>query len=761
MNTKEKSGTSPKLSLPHTQWNAWLTAGSGVLFHFGAGLVLSQAEFLNGYAPFALGFLAASGPGAEGFAALCGSVLGYLLGMGFSSALRYTAAAILIFSVSFAFFDLPVYQKSWFMAVSGAAVGAVTGFTYLSGTGWQKPAAIGFFSEVVLIGFSCLLFQGLDEERPNPGGLLLLAAGSGAALARFGPTPGGAAAALVTALAARGGAGTGAVTGGTMGLAVGLTAGGSPLLGGVLAFAGALTGGPTARQGRLMTGGLFCLSGLLAVVWVQGGAAMGVQVAVGTLLCLCLPEGMLRRLDGLLLPARTAPPMRYISAPDSLRRVRSRLESQAAAFRNLNDRIKVGVEKHTRPEQATAVFTETARRVCTGCTMYPVCWQREYASTRDALTAALAAMTDRGRAEQGDFQGKFRSRCLKLEEFVRVSNEELYSFWNRRQYQMRIRTSRLAVCRQYLQLSHLLETAAAGVGEDGQQDPARAAAVERGLERLGFSVQATVQLDHRQHRSLELRGKNLEGLNSEEGSAAVSRILGAKMEPSEVTRVRQGQRLVFRESPPLLATVAAIGLQKEGQSTSGDTGTWFRDENGLLWVVLCDGMGSGEGAASDSRLLMNLLEEFLHAGVEAMAALTTLTGALALRGEVNGGFTTVDLLSVDLFTGAAELFKLGGAPTYLRRSGAVTRVTGSALPAGLELDRETVPDESRFRLSAGDFVVLVSDGVTDGEGDSELRQAFLHFHGESPRELAHTILAQGGDGADDRTVIVVRISQRG
>ena len=64
---------------------------------------------------------------------------------------------------------------------------------------------------------------------------------------------------------------------------------------------------------------------------------------------------------------------------------------------------------------------------------------------------------------------------------------------------------------------------------------------------------------------------------------------------------------------------------------------------------------------------MRLLEQFLRAGVPPEEALRTLSGALALQGEETGGFTTIDLMRVDLFTGATAVYKYGAAPTYVKR----------------------------------------------------------------------------------------------
>ena len=122
----------------------------------------------------------------------------------------------------------------------------------------------------------------------------------------------------------------------------------------------------------------------------------------------------------------------------------------------------------------------------------------------------------------------------------------------------------------------------------------------------------------------------------------------------------------------------------------------------------------------------------------------------------------MDLLEVDLFTGEAALYKLGAAPTYIRRGNSVSRITGSALPAGLADGDRVTPDVSRLRLEAGDLVVLVSDGVTTGREDRWLRSALAAFGSGSPKDLARTLVTpeEGEKAADDRTALVVRIDAR-
>ena len=65
-----------------------------------------------------------------------------------------------------------------------------------------------------------------------------------------------------------------------------------------------------------------------------------------------------------------------------------------------------------------------------------------------------------------------------------------------------------------------------------------------------------------------------------------------------------------------------------------------------MYLLLSDGMGSGEAAHREAAMTVRLLRQFLEAGIEPGPALKTLNTALSLRGESGGGFTTIDLLAL-------------------------------------------------------------------------------------------------------------------
>jgi len=197
-------------------------------------------------------------------------------------------------------------------------------------------------------------------------------------------------------------------------------------------------------------------------------------------------------------------------------------------------------------------------------------------------------------------------------------------------------------------------------------------------------------------------------------------------------------------SAAVCADSCAVGgawRPKEGESVCGDVISHFETEDGSVCLLLSDGMGSGESANREAANLSRLLEQFLRAGVEPESALKTVNAALNLRGEDTGSFATADLLLCRAATGQITLYKYGAAPTYIKRHGAVRRLTGSALPVGLQ-DVRTVPAPIRFTAEAETFILLVSDGVVDPSDDDWLQNLLAGYQGSEPRRLVSLVMGE-------------------
>ena len=105
--------------------------------------------------------------------------------------------------------------------------------------------------------------------------------------------------------------------------------------------------------------------------------------------------------------------------------------------------------------------------------------------------------------------------------------------------------------------------------------------------------------------------------------------------------------------------------------------------------------------------------------------------------------------------GAAEVYKYGAAPSYVKRGARVRRITGSCLPAGLQ-SADTRPETTGFTLEKGSFFVMLSDGVADVNDDGWLMALLEKFQGDDPQALASAILAAGRErrGGDDDCAVL-------
>jgi len=744
-----------------------VAAGVETVICFLLSAVLAGAVIFEESAPFGCAMTAAAGTGLYGGAALLGACFGYLILLEFAQALRYVSACVLTFAAAFAFYDSKLFRRKWVVPLIAGMFNGFTGIIVRSKTGWTQEDVIFFGLEVGITVAAAWCYRGVlqparrgrEENAFAAGrqtGILVLAATVLTALVPLclyrDLSVGRILAALSVLIAARqGGAGMGCAVGTALGGAVDLAGGKMPLFAAVYAMAGLGAGLQRGRQ-RIYAALPYGLISAGAALWLweqELALAVLYEGMSAVVIFLLLPERLLRRIGVWIAPEP-------VGAADlhGRRMVKQKLESTAGAFRALCDSLGVAARPPKNDNDIASVFDRAAGRICRNCALRGRCWQQGYTDTFNALNDATPAMVNRGRAEAADFPRHFADRCVRFSELLSAVNEELNALFYRRQYNARIRENRAAVCRQYSQLSELLGDAAAELSRELVPDLMGDRKLRARMAELGLNVRTAVYRDSRGLLRVEAEGADRRELTRGNRVSEVSELLGVPL------RVEQdsGESVSLLQEEPLMAVAGVAARKKNGETVSGDAGTYFKRMDGVLFVLLCDGMGSGQGAYRESSLAVQLLEQFLMAGVKAEQALATLSSALALRGEEQGGFTTVDLLQVDLFTGEGALFKLGGAPTYVKQGGQVRRLSCRSLPAGLE---NGGPERFDLHLKAGDCVLMVSDGICGTGDDSWISKRLEQFDGAGPKELARDLIVQSPtEATDDRTALAVCIEKR-
>ena len=195
---------------------------------------------------------------------------------------------------------------------------------------------------------------------------------------------------------------------------------------------------------------------------------------------------------------------------------------------------------------------------------------------------------------------------------------------------------------------------------------------------------------------------------------------------------------------------------------SGDNFSFLYPESGEVIMLLSDGMGSGEAACRESERVIELLEQFLEAGFKEESAMRLINSMLVLRTE-NNMFSTMDITVLHLATGMCDFMKAGAAATFILRGDWMESISSTTLPAGM-LSCVSY-DMKQKKLYEGDYVIMVSDGIVESDGQEFITRAISGAESKSPQEVANVILEaamqrENYQPRDDMTVLVAGLTKR-
>ncbi|NBJ91099.1 SpoIIE family protein phosphatase [Parablautia muri] len=269
--------------------------------------------------------------------------------------------------------------------------------------------------------------------------------------------------------------------------------------------------------------------------------------------------------------------------------------------------------------------------------------------------------------------------------------------------------------------------------------------------------------------TLTMRNIKKNNLSSEEIGDLLSVLLNMRLVGAQDNAFFVGadwETFYYVEEAKYHVLTGVAKATKETEKISGDNYAFFETNMGNLTVVLSDGMGSGEKANNDSTMVVELMQKFLEAGFQMEMAIQMINSALLAGGE-NSNMSTLDLCSMDLYSGECHFVKVGSASSYIKRQHLVDRISSGNLPMGVfkKPDMEAVGRT----LMDGDYIVMVSDGILDalsqGIGEDMLSELIGNTNLENPGEMANAILnfcihQSRGRIRDDMTVLVIGIWKR-
>lgn len=413
------------------------------------------------------------------------------------------------------------------------------------------------------------------------------------------------------------------------------------------------------------------------------------------------------------------------------------------------------------------MYEKVSERVCRTCSNQEVCLGENAFLTYQLVYEVFSTIEDYGAELNTELKRKIQKRCIQAPRFVRTVLEVFKGarqnmIWNNKMAQSREGcVVQLDAFAQMIQ--HATRELDAGIFEDEHlEKKIRGKFAKVGVRLLSSVFFVTEDGKYEIH----VTAKAVKGqcVATKEIVQIISECTGRKMVTEKDERLILGAEyctITCMEGPHFhtLQGVAKIG--KGCHKISGDSFSMLDMPGGRQGIILSDGMGAGESAFQESRLVVEMLEELLDAGFPKETAIQMLNTALVMgREEVR--FSTIDMSVFDLYSGKCEFVKAGAAATFIKYRDTVEMLKSTSLPIGvmpkLEVDCVT------RKLRDGDMVIMLTDGVLDalpsGEQELIMKMIIKGTNMTNPKEIAHHILEQvlecsGEVPLDDMTVMVI------
>ncbi|MCI5649283.1 MAG: SpoIIE family protein phosphatase [Fusicatenibacter sp.] len=446
------------------------------------------------------------------------------------------------------------------------------------------------------------------------------------------------------------------------------------------------------------------------------------------------------------------------------------MERYASTFRNLAEAFYcVPYQKeHLTKEQTERMLSLQQSTVCARCPKASWCWEQYQYLTHQQCMELLEVFASEDEEKQNLAKGEWVSHCLNGTRFL----ESLYGQYQKERqnflWTSRMAENRIAVAEQLNEMAGIMNQAARDLYSLNSLPDELSEKIRSRMKKNGVLVQKVwMQELPREHLKIFVTmraGKHCK-MTLRQAAGILSELCGTRLvavREDSLVLSSEFSTILFCEDVNFQVLYGVGRITKDKESISGDNYSTLC-ERGQFVLCLSDGMGSGYAANKESEMVVELFEKFLRSGFSRETAARMINSVMVLQRN-DGMFSTVDISSIDLYSGVCSFLKAGAAPSFIRRDTWVDTIQSTSLAAGLM--QQLNFDTAKKKLYDGDFLIMVTDGVMDAlpqEGREErIKQMLLEIQAGEPREFARELLEQvlrigEYQARDDMTVLAARI----
>lgn len=569
---------------------------------------------------------------------------------------------------------------------------------------------------------------------------------------------------LIVVVAYKYGAGAGAVTGAACGIVLGIQSQNVVILG-IFCLVGIGTG-MFRELGKIVSGFVFVLLNVVLCNFIYPDLIQGVQIRAlvsASLVFLLIPRSLIQKVD------------LYTLEPERKKKEQNLQDVTMAKLREFSDSfVKLSKSFYSLAQarqsfernEVDDIFAGLSAGLCKDCKSCSKCWEKNYYHTQQTAGAVLEAAKMQGYVQASDFPKAFQDRCIHFDQFVNETNRGIAVAAINMNWSNRMAESRVAIAGQLSEVASIIDDFSKSLNETVEVRDENEDVIKKILKAYQLDVKKVSVIEKRNNRKqlyLSMRTKKGRCITTREAADLLSKACGKKMLPSAESKNIIGKeydKISFVEDTKFQTITGMARASKDGEIVSGDTFSFMNLDSGETVMILSDGMGTGERASEESELVIELLEEFLEAGFSEKSAIKLINSILVVNSD-DQTVSTLDISSINLFTGVCNFIKIGASTTFIKRNGWIETIQSTNLPVGMfnEIDIEG----SEKKLYDGDYVIMVSDGMLDFVSEVDKEEVFKNILEEinvtNPQEMADTILErilekEEHGVRDDMTVLV-------
>ncbi|MBP5307668.1 MAG: SpoIIE family protein phosphatase [Clostridia bacterium] len=436
--------------------------------------------------------------------------------------------------------------------------------------------------------------------------------------------------------------------------------------------------------------------------------------------------------------------------------VSGRLYEISGTFHEIADLFTAISEKEDPFVYENAVIGEI-NKLCEDCSYSAKCRATSFPK-REELARLVSIAKGKGRISAVDLPKSFSLKCSQSGKVIYVINKYVGAYAAEMDRKKAVNETRALVSAEAEGVAAALKSIARTLSKQLSFEPVKEAKLCAFLLKKGVNVQEAIIFGEGDGAEISLTVTS--SVTEKRTVAGVNEFFKTKFCVTERYDLPGGRTVLTLEKACKYDCAFGVAtLKKDGAETSGDTHSLIKLMRNKFILALSDGMGSGEAARATSEASLSLVECLYRAGLPGGTALSTVNELLSFTGEEN--FAALDLAYINLEGLSCDFIKFGAPYGFIISSGAVKTIEGSSLPVGIL--KEMKPAVCSERVSPGDVILFMSDGVTDAFGSSTDFADYLSAVSvANPQKLADKILNEafalyGNKASDDMTVVACKI----